>query len=117
MGGGLLGVRLGVLSRFLGQRRPNRTWANSRRATLDGSGSATASHSTFTSTGTCLRAAAAVRTGVPVFTAFGPEGITTGSAIALTDAAITVASPVAGRDSEAFAGLVDPADAGGEGNP
>jgi hypothetical protein len=41
------------------------------------------------------------------------EGIATGSAIALTDAAMTVANSVAGRDSETFPGFFDDAYAGG----
>jgi hypothetical protein len=117
MRGGLPGGLFGLPNPFFGQRRPNRSWENSRRATLSASGSATARQSTFTSHGTRLRAAAAVRTGVPVGTAFGAEGIATGSANALTDATITVANPVPGRDGETFPGLFDPADAGAEGNP
>jgi hypothetical protein len=116
MRGGLLGVRLGVLNLFLGQRRPNCSWASSRGAALSASGSAAARQSTLRPT--APRPSDRVRPdGSSGGTAFGAEGIATGSAIALTDAAITVPNPVAGRDGEAFAGLVDPADAGGEGNP
>jgi hypothetical protein len=49
--------------------------------------------------------------------ALGAEGISTDSANALTDAAITVPNSVAGRVSETFAGLFDHDYAGAEGNP
>jgi hypothetical protein len=49
--------------------------------------------------------------------AFGAEGVATDSANALTDAAISVPTSVAGRDSETLAASFDDAYVGVMGNP
>jgi hypothetical protein len=102
-----------VLNLFLGQGRPNCSWASSRRAAELLSGwTRSPGRGAVGRKPDCL-AAADPEALSAVGTAFGAEGIAIDSVNALTDAAITVPHSVASRDSETSAAFFDDAYAGG----